>query len=52
MKAKVFYAAETKLFNAIFTDENQQVKDRDADWMLPIPKEQLLINWVLLKNDY
>ena len=26
MKAKVFYAAETKLFNAIFTDENQQVK--------------------------
>lgn len=42
MKAKVFYAAETKLFNAIFTDENQQVKDRDADWMLPIPKEATL----------
>lgn len=42
MKAKIFYAAETKLFNAIFTDENQQVKDRDADWMLPIPKEATL----------
>ena len=42
MKAKVFYAAETKLFNAIFTNENQQVKDRDTDWMLPIPKEATL----------
>lgn len=42
MKAKMFYAAETKLFNAIFTNENQQVKDRDTDWMLPIPKEATL----------
>lgn len=42
MKAKVFYGAETKLFNAIFTNENQQVKDRDADWMLPIPKDATL----------
>lgn len=42
MKAKIFYAAETKLFNAIFTNESQQVKDRDADWMLPIPKEATL----------